>query len=186
MTDRYIAVLPVARGREESERFTRALLNLAAQGLRTYCSDPESHYLWLSDSAAERRTAADHCQGCPVIVPCVQAANARREKFGGGGVDPYGSACARPTDEVDCITRAASLTGGQRCCSALSAAAPRGSGSLPSWPGSRQVHAAARNDHRRTEFADPPVADLSPWIGRKLPHDSVGCLGALFVGSQHR
>jgi hypothetical protein len=77
--------------------------------------------------------------------------------------------------------------GRPRCCSATSAAAPRGLSVLARAGQARdKVHAAARNDHRRTEFADLPIADLSPWIGRKLPDDSVGCLGAPFVGSPHR
>jgi hypothetical protein len=37
---------------------TRALINLAARGLRTHCSDPVSSELWLSKDQAERKQAA--------------------------------------------------------------------------------------------------------------------------------
>jgi hypothetical protein len=72
----------VTRGLAEAERFIRALLDLAEQGLRTHCSDPASHHLWLSESVTERRIAVKLCRGCPVIEPCGQAAEARRERFG--------------------------------------------------------------------------------------------------------
>jgi hypothetical protein len=76
------------RGAPKGERLTRALINLAAQGLRTHCSDPGSHSLWLSEHDGERAEAARLCTGCPVIEPCGEAAGARREKFGvWGGKD---------------------------------------------------------------------------------------------------
>lgn len=37
-----------------SERFIKALIDLAARGLRTHCSEPEIHHLWLSEVDAER------------------------------------------------------------------------------------------------------------------------------------
>src|SRR5829696_384498 len=37
------------RGRAESEALTRALSSIAAAGLRTHCSDPETHHYWVSD-----------------------------------------------------------------------------------------------------------------------------------------
>ena len=46
------------RGRTESDALTRALINLAARGLRTHCSDPVSSELWLSKDQAERKQAA--------------------------------------------------------------------------------------------------------------------------------
>jgi hypothetical protein len=70
------------RGLAETEHFTRALINLAAQGLRTHCSDPGTSELWLSEHKAERREAAKLCRGCPVIEQCGRAAEARDEKFG--------------------------------------------------------------------------------------------------------
>jgi hypothetical protein len=36
------------RGREASDQLTQALLTMASQGLRPHCSDPESHWMWLS------------------------------------------------------------------------------------------------------------------------------------------
>jgi Transcription factor WhiB len=77
------------RGRVAGERLTRALLNLGAQELRTHCSDPASHHLWLSEYADERASAAEMCIGCPVLTECDRAATARlEERFGvWGGVD---------------------------------------------------------------------------------------------------
>ena len=65
-----------------SERLTNALVDLAALGLRTHCSDPETRHLWLSDHAHDRAQAVKLCKGCPIIRPCGQAASARRETFG--------------------------------------------------------------------------------------------------------
>ena len=42
------------RGRAESDQLTRALLNIAARGLRTHCSDPSLSELWLSEHKPER------------------------------------------------------------------------------------------------------------------------------------
>ena len=76
------------RAAKASERLTRALLELGAQGLRTHCSNPGKEHLWLSDVAAERALAAQLCGGCLVIGPCLEAARANRERFGVfGGVD---------------------------------------------------------------------------------------------------
>jgi hypothetical protein len=65
-----------------SERLTRALLDMAAAGLRTHCSDPTSHHLWLSEIDAERAVAAQLCQHCPVITPCRESAEFHDERFG--------------------------------------------------------------------------------------------------------
>jgi hypothetical protein len=77
------------------ERFTQALVAIAAQGLRTDCSDAGSH-LWISENAADRAEAAKLCQGCPVQLDCWEVAAARGERFGvWGGVDftvPQGTA----------------------------------------------------------------------------------------------
>ena len=62
--------------------FTRALVDLAARGLRTHCSDAETHHLWLSEEAHERAVAARLCRGCPALTECGEAAEARRERFG--------------------------------------------------------------------------------------------------------
>lgn len=65
-----------------TDQLTRALLDLAARGERTHCSDPATHHLWLSEIKAERAEAAKLCRGCPVIIPCGQAATARQERWG--------------------------------------------------------------------------------------------------------
>jgi hypothetical protein len=43
--------------RVATDQLTHALLNLGAQGLRTHCSDPASHHMWLSEHEDERATA---------------------------------------------------------------------------------------------------------------------------------
>ena len=70
------------RGREASDRFTRALLDLAAAGLRTHCSDPTTHHLWLSEHDNERATAVMLCDRCPVLTVCLQTAEQRDERWG--------------------------------------------------------------------------------------------------------
>ena len=65
-----------------SERLAKALIDLATQGLRTHCSDPETGHLWLSDLEAERRLAVRLCSNCPVIMECWDASVAQREEFG--------------------------------------------------------------------------------------------------------
>ena len=78
----------IQRGREETARFSQALRNLDARGLRTPCSDDQISYLWLSELFNERRQATKWCRSCPVIVECRTAAVARREKwFVFGGID---------------------------------------------------------------------------------------------------
>ena len=67
--------------REASERLVRALINLAAQGLRTHCSDAGASELWLSEHEGERAQAARLCIGCPVIQPCGEAAQANDERW---------------------------------------------------------------------------------------------------------
>jgi Transcription factor WhiB len=184
------ASVVVTRGSLETEPFTRSLVDLADQGLRTLCSDPASHHLWLSAEVTERRIAVELCRGRPVIRPCAATAEARRERFGvWGGVDRSPRPKTAKADRRCGSHHPNSLVTWQpRCCSAPSAAAPRGMSVLARAGQARdKVHAAARNDHRRTQFADLPVADLSPRTGRKPPADSVWCLGgAAFVGSQHR
>jgi hypothetical protein len=69
------------RGRAETERLTRALVDLAAAGLRTHCRDPETHHYWVSDHPGERLQATRLCHGCPVISECRHAADARDERW---------------------------------------------------------------------------------------------------------
>jgi hypothetical protein len=72
--------------REASERLTRALITIAARGLRTHCSQPEIRSWWLSDSQQERDVAARLCRGCPVFIPCAEVG--QHQRFGvWGGVD---------------------------------------------------------------------------------------------------
>jgi hypothetical protein len=49
-----------------SQRFTRALINLAARGLRTHCSDPGTSWLWLSEVEAD----VLRLRGCAAAVLC--------------------------------------------------------------------------------------------------------------------
>ena len=69
------------RGQAATERLNRALLEMANRGLRPRCSDYGAD-LWISERLEERREAAQLCQGCPVQIECLSAAQARREKFG--------------------------------------------------------------------------------------------------------
>ena len=69
-----------------AEELTRALLDLATNGERPRCGDPETHALWLSDDHEERKLAATWCDGCPILQPCAEAGAA--EAFGvWGAVD---------------------------------------------------------------------------------------------------
>jgi hypothetical protein len=77
-----------AKGALASDALTTALINLVPRGIRPRCSDPETHYMWLSEDEAERKQAARWCAGCPVLAECDTAARANRERFGvWGGVD---------------------------------------------------------------------------------------------------
>jgi hypothetical protein len=69
------------RGWAESEVLTRALINLVAGGLRTHCSDATLSELRVSDHPGERVQAARLCVGCPVILECRHAAEARDERW---------------------------------------------------------------------------------------------------------
>jgi hypothetical protein len=41
-----------------SDQLTLALLNMAARGERTHCSDPTTHHLWLSEHEGEIQVAS--------------------------------------------------------------------------------------------------------------------------------
>ena len=60
----------------------RALLNMAARGERTHCTNPTTHHSWLSEQEADRAVAVKLCRHCPVIVECGQAAEDRDERWG--------------------------------------------------------------------------------------------------------
>lgn len=76
------------RAARASDRLTVPLLTIASQGVRTNCSDPETHHYWTSEHEAERRLAARACTGCPVGRECGEAAEANDERHGvWAGVD---------------------------------------------------------------------------------------------------
>jgi hypothetical protein len=77
------------RGMAASERLTRALLQLTAQGLRPHCDDTQLGWLWLSETPSERAVAVVLCGGCPVKAPCRAAAEANQERFGVFGGKDY-------------------------------------------------------------------------------------------------
>lgn len=54
-----------AKGALASNELTRALINIAARGERTHCSDPETHHYWLSEHDTERAIAITLCDHCP-------------------------------------------------------------------------------------------------------------------------
>jgi hypothetical protein len=58
------------RGRAESDRLTRALLEAASRGLRPHCSDPVTSEMWLSEHKPDRAEACKLCRGCPVLLEC--------------------------------------------------------------------------------------------------------------------
>jgi hypothetical protein len=66
--------------RVATDALTIALLGLADQGLRTHCSDPASHHLWLSERDAERAVAVLLCDHCPIITICRDTAEQRDER----------------------------------------------------------------------------------------------------------
>ena len=70
------------RASQASDKLTVALLTIASQGVRTNCSDPETHHYWTSDHEPERRLAARARTGCPVLVECGEAATANDERHG--------------------------------------------------------------------------------------------------------
>ena len=77
-----------AKGALASNELTRALINIAARGERTHCSDPETHHYWLS----EHDTGASHrhhvVRPLPVLTVCRDTAEQRDERWGvWGGVD---------------------------------------------------------------------------------------------------
>jgi hypothetical protein len=72
----------MTNARAASDPLTLALLNLAARGERTDCSDPASHYLWLSEHDNERAVAAMLCDHCPVLQVCRDTAEQRDERWG--------------------------------------------------------------------------------------------------------
>jgi hypothetical protein len=70
-----------------TQTLTCALINIAAQGLRTHCSDPTLSELWISEHQPDRAEAAQLCIGCPIIIECGEAADERGERYVWGGID---------------------------------------------------------------------------------------------------
>lgn len=54
------------RGRIATDTLTRALLDLAARGERTHCSDPGTSELWISDRS---RDAPESASGRLTVSP---------------------------------------------------------------------------------------------------------------------
>jgi hypothetical protein len=74
------------RGRIEADQLTRALIDLAARGIRPRCGDYETSHLWLSEDEHERAEASKLCQGCDVLTECGEVG--KYQSFGVfGGVD---------------------------------------------------------------------------------------------------
>ena len=82
--------------RQASDNLTRALLNMAARGERTHCSDPATHHLWLSEHPAERAVAVTLCDHCPVVDPCRHTAEQHDERFGVFGGRDFSIRPGRP------------------------------------------------------------------------------------------
>jgi hypothetical protein len=62
-------------------RLNTALITLAQRHERPRCADPITHTMWTSDDQHDRQIAVAWCAGCPVIVECGQAADARDERW---------------------------------------------------------------------------------------------------------
>lgn len=63
------------------ERLTTALVSLASRGGRPPCGDWRERHLWTSELAEDRAAAVKLCTGCPIIVPCGEAADAAGERW---------------------------------------------------------------------------------------------------------
>jgi hypothetical protein len=81
-----LATYALTRGREETYRFSQAVIEACDRGSPPHCYDAGD--FWVSESVEDRRTAEQLCRGCPVLKYCHAAATARRERFGvWAGVD---------------------------------------------------------------------------------------------------
>ena len=83
-----------------ADTLTRALLDLAAAGLRTHCSDPATHHLWLSERETERATAVMLCDHCPVLTVCRDTAEQRDERWGVWGGHDFSVRPGRPKNKA--------------------------------------------------------------------------------------
>jgi hypothetical protein len=82
-----------------TDRLTLALLNLAASGLRTHCSDPTSHHLWCSEHERERAVAVMLCDHCPVLTVCRDTAEQRQVTWGVWGGKDFSRRPGRPKNK---------------------------------------------------------------------------------------
>lgn len=84
-----------SRARRAQRQLIDALIQAAARGKRTPCSEPGKN-LWTSDRQSERARAVKLCHNCVVTEACRAAAEARNEThYVYGGHDfsprPYGT-----------------------------------------------------------------------------------------------
>lgn len=80
------------------ERFDRALVDMAADGLRPRCAEHTDRSLWTSGDADERAEAARLCGPCPVLDLCGASADEERDVWTvRAGVDRRPSPAARAT-----------------------------------------------------------------------------------------
>jgi len=72
------------RASQASDKLTVALLTIGSRGLRTPCSDVAVRNYWVSELQPERRQAARWCVEweCPVLQPCLEAAQLNDERHG--------------------------------------------------------------------------------------------------------
>jgi hypothetical protein len=82
--------------RVATDQLTRALLDMAARGQRSHCSDPTCHHLWLSEHDAERATAVMMCDHCPVLTARRTTAELRQETWGVWGDKDFSRRPGRP------------------------------------------------------------------------------------------
>ena len=73
---------PLTKGERERDQLTRALLDLAKDGVGTNCQSPSIDYLWLSEDQEERDLASRLCEGCPVLRACLTSAAKSGATFG--------------------------------------------------------------------------------------------------------
>lgn len=67
---------------------SQALVQLAAEGRRPPCGDPEAKPLFTSDNPEEREAAAHRCRHCPISRECLREALETRATAGvWGGID---------------------------------------------------------------------------------------------------
>ena len=64
-----------------SKALTAALLDLAQRRQHPRCAEPATRHLWLSDRTEERDEARRHGAGCPILIPCLDAAIEEDERW---------------------------------------------------------------------------------------------------------